>query len=49
MSGEVRGDEAREHIDTLSRRYLGHDYGAEIKSERVVLRITPVRQRSSGL
>ena len=24
--GEVRGDEARAHIDTLSQRYLGHDY-----------------------
>lgn len=47
--GEVRGDEARGHIDTLSRRYLGHDYQATIQSERVVLRIEPVRQRSSGL
>ena len=49
VAGEVRGDEARTHIDTLSKRYLGHDYGADIKSERVVLRIVPVRQRSSGL
>ena len=49
VAGEVRGDEARAHIDTLSNRYLGHDYGADIKSERVVLRIAPVRQRSSGL
>ena len=49
VSGEVRGDAARAHIDTLSQRYLGHDYGAAIQSERVVLRITPVRQRSSGL
>jgi PPOX class probable F420-dependent enzyme len=47
--GEVRGDEARAHIDTLSQRYLGHDYSAPIQSERVVLRIAPVRQRSSGL
>ena len=47
--GEVRGDEARAHIDTLSQRYLGHDYEAPIQSERVVLRIAPVRQRSSGL
>jgi PPOX class probable F420-dependent enzyme len=49
VTGEVRGPEARSHIDTLSRRYLGHDYSAPIQSERVVLRITPVRQRSSGL
>jgi len=49
VSGEVRGDQAREHIDALSRRYLGHPYGAPIKSERVVLRISPIRQRSSGL
>jgi PPOX class probable F420-dependent enzyme len=49
VAGEVRGDAARTHIDTLSQRYLGHDYGATIQSERVVLRITPVRQRSSGL
>jgi PPOX class probable F420-dependent enzyme len=47
--GEVRGDEARQHIDTLSQRYLGHDYQAPIQSERVVLRIDPVRQRGSGL
>src|SRR4051794_20717277 len=49
VTGEVRGDGARAHIDTLSRRYLGHDYGAPIQSERVVLRISPLRQRSSGL
>ncbi len=47
--GEVRGDEARRHIDTLSQRYLGHDYAAPIQSERVVLRIDPLRQRGSGL
>jgi PPOX class probable F420-dependent enzyme len=49
VSGEVRGDGARTHIDTLSQRYLGHDYAAPIQSERVVLRITPLRQRTSGL
>ena len=47
--GEVRGDEARGHIHTLSQRYLGHDYQAPIQSERVVLRIDPVRQRTNGL
>ena len=49
VAGEVRGDQARAHIDTLSQRYLGHDYGATIQSERVVLRIRPVRQRANGL
>ena len=49
VSGQVRGDEARSHIDTLSQRYLGHGYAAPIQSERVVLRIDPIRQRSFGL
>jgi PPOX class probable F420-dependent enzyme len=48
VSGQVRGDEARAHIDTLSQRYLGRDYSAPIQSERVVLRITPERQRFTG-
>jgi PPOX class probable F420-dependent enzyme len=38
----VRGPEAREHIDALSRKYRGRDYDpAIIKSERVILRIAP--------
>ena len=38
----VRGPEARAHIDTLSRKYLGRDYDpAIIRSERVILRIEP--------
>jgi len=45
VNGQVRGDAAREHIDALSRRYTGHDYQGTIESERVVLRIDPVRQR----
>ena len=49
VTGEVRGDGAREHIDQLSQRYLGHDYRPQIQSERVVLRIEPIRQRSFGL
>lgn len=39
----VRGDAAREHIDELSRRYTGKDYGPTIQSERVILRIQPER------
>jgi PPOX class probable F420-dependent enzyme len=47
--GEVRGDEAREHIDRCSQRYLGKDYQATIQSERVIVRIEPVRQIARGL
>ena len=46
--GEVRGDEAREHIDDVSQRYLGHEYQAPIQSERVIVRIDPVRQIARG-
>lgn len=42
--GEVRGDEARAHIDQLSQRYTGTDYQGAIESERVVVRIEPIRQ-----
>jgi len=40
----VRGDEARAHIDTLSQKYVGKPYGAEVQSERVILKIAPDRQ-----
>lgn len=43
--GEVRGDEARAHIDSLSQRYHGTDYANPIESERVIVRIAPVRER----
>lgn len=43
--GEVRGDGARAHIDALSERYTGGPYQGDIVSERVVVRIAPVRQR----
>lgn len=43
--GEVRGDAAREHIDALSQRYTGGPYQGEIQSERVIVRVAPVRQR----
>jgi PPOX class probable F420-dependent enzyme len=45
----VRGDEARAHIDVLSRRYFGKDYDNPIQSERVIVKVTPDRQRSYGL
>jgi PPOX class probable F420-dependent enzyme len=49
VTGEVRGPEAREGIDALSRKYTGGDYQAEVQSERVILQITPTRQRKQGL
>jgi PPOX class probable F420-dependent enzyme len=42
--GKVKGPEAREHIDHLSHKYHGRPYGTPIRSERVVLRIVPLRQ-----
>jgi PPOX class probable F420-dependent enzyme len=45
----VRGHEARAHIDALSRRYFGKDYDNPIESERVIVKVTPERQRSYGL
>lgn len=47
--GEVRGQEARDHIDALSRKYMGKDYGNAIESERVIMKIAPERQRGNGL
>ena len=48
VRGEVvekaKGPEAREHIDQLSHKYHGRPYGTPIRSERVVLRIAPLRQ-----
>ncbi len=49
VTGEVRGPEARAHIDALSQRYISTEYSAEVKSERVILQITPDRQRTSNL
>jgi PPOX class probable F420-dependent enzyme len=41
---KVRGPEAREHIDELSYKYHGRPYGSRIRSERVILKIAPLRQ-----
>jgi PPOX class probable F420-dependent enzyme len=49
VTGEVRGPEARAHIDALSQKYSGKDYPGVIQSERVILQITPSRQRTHGL
>ena len=41
----VGGQEARDHIDELAHKYLGHDeYQNPIQSERVILKIAPARQ-----
>jgi PPOX class probable F420-dependent enzyme len=41
---KVMGPEARKHIDELSQKYHGRPYQSRIRSERVVLRIAPLRQ-----
>lgn len=46
---EVRGQEARDHIDALSQKYMGSDYAGAIESERVILKIAPDRQRGNAL
>jgi PPOX class probable F420-dependent enzyme len=42
--GSEKGPRAREHIDKLSYKYHGRPYGTTIQSERVILRIAPLRQ-----
>ena len=48
VRGEVvekaKGPEARKHIDELSQKYRGRPYQTRIRSERVILRIAPLRQ-----
>jgi hypothetical protein len=40
----VRGQEARDHIDALSRKYVGSDYANPIGAEgRVILKVTPTK------
>jgi len=40
----VTGPTAREHIDRMSERYLGKPYDNPVKSERVIIKIAPIRQ-----
>lgn len=49
VAGEIRGPAARAHIDALSQKYTSADYQGDIESERVILQIAPVRQRTMGL
>ncbi|MDR7304117.1 PPOX class F420-dependent oxidoreductase [Haloactinomyces albus] len=45
VTATTTGPQAREQIDELARKYLGKQYPPEgIKSERVILWITPARQ-----
>ncbi len=41
---KVKGPGARRHIDELSQKYRGRPYQTAIRSERVMLRISPLRQ-----
>lgn len=45
VTDTVVGDQAREHLEGLSQRYTGGPYANPIGSERVILVITPNRQR----
>ncbi len=40
----IGGQEARDHIDALSRRYFDKDYPNRVESERVILKIRPERE-----
>lgn len=40
----VTGPAALDNINAMSQRYLGKDYDNEIRSERVILKISPDRQ-----
>jgi PPOX class probable F420-dependent enzyme len=46
LAGEVRGEEARAHIDALARKYTGGDYANPIQSERVILKVAPDKQNA---
>lgn len=39
MVDSVAGPEARDHIDVLSRKYTGNDYGNPVGTERVIVKI----------
>ena len=49
VTGEIRGQEARDDIDALSNRYLGKDYATAVKSERVILQITVDKVHKNNL
>jgi PPOX class probable F420-dependent enzyme len=41
----ITGPKARAHVDALSQKYDGKPYAGQIKTERVILKIAPDRQR----
>ncbi len=44
VTGTVGGQEARDHIDALSRKYVGTDYRNPIGPEgRVILKVSPTK------
>jgi PPOX class probable F420-dependent enzyme len=45
----ITGAAARAHIDALSARYTGSEYTNPIRSERVIVKIAPDRQRAHNL
>lgn len=45
----VRGDDAKAHIDEVSRRYTGQDYQGTVQSERAVVKIAPERLHKNNL
>ena len=42
----IAGAEARAHNDELSMKYEGKPYDSEIKTDRVIVKIAPDRQRN---
>lgn len=45
----VRGDDAKAHIDEVSRRYTGQDYQGTVQSERAIVKIAPERLHKNNL
>jgi PPOX class probable F420-dependent enzyme len=41
---EVRGPQARAHIDQLAQKYTGALFASDVQSERVILKVKPERQ-----
>jgi PPOX class probable F420-dependent enzyme len=49
LAGTVDGQQARDHIDELSRKYVGTDYRNPIRPNgRVILKIAPDKVNISG-
>jgi PPOX class probable F420-dependent enzyme len=40
------GDRGRAHIDELAQKYTGSPYAYDVESQRVIVRVTPERQRT---